>query len=131
MADLRRLRACRGPPTPVPRGWHEDCFGHRRAAWRFTHPTKASPMRDHTPSQTCDLLLLVYCLFWLAAGLTGAERVALAAFAHAVEISRIAAPRLAPGDVLAIDNRRVLHGRTAIAGMTDRHLVRRWLATDA
>lgn len=30
--------------------------------------------------------------------------------------------RLEPGDAFVVDNRRVLHGRTAIAGVGERHL---------
>jgi alpha-ketoglutarate-dependent taurine dioxygenase len=35
--------------------------------------------------------------------------------------------KLQPGDVLIVDNRRMLHGRTAIEGNKDRHLKRFWI----
>ena len=35
--------------------------------------------------------------------------------------------RLAPGDLLVIDNHRMLHGRSAIEPQSERHLVRYWI----
>jgi Taurine catabolism dioxygenase TauD, TfdA family len=37
--------------------------------------------------------------------------------------------RLQPGDILLIDNGRMLHGRTAIGGDQNRLLIRRWIAS--
>ena len=37
--------------------------------------------------------------------------------------------RLKPGDILIIDNGRMLHGRTAIGGDQNRLLIRRWIAS--
>lgn len=70
-----------------------------------------------------------YFSFWLdhSHPLRPAEKVALDAFEAAVRHHQVANFRLAPGDVLLIDNRRILHGRSAITGSRDRHLVRHWL----
>lgn len=72
----------------------------------------------------------LYCSFWFpdVPALTDAQRQAMDTFHGAVRRHQVAKLRLAPGDVLLIDNRRILHGRTAITGSRDRHLVRHWLA---
>jgi len=74
-----------------------------------------------------------YCSFWFdPAGIPDAACVsALDAFAVAARAHEVARLRLDEGDVLIVDNRRVLHARTAITGTRDRHLVRHWLATRA
>lgn len=72
----------------------------------------------------------LYCSFWFPdrPALTEPQRAAVGAFHEAVRRHQVAKIRLAPGDALIIDNRRILHGRTAITGSRDRHLVRHWLA---
>lgn len=70
-----------------------------------------------------------YCSFWFdpERPLSEAQRAAFSAFEVAIRRHPVAKLRLCPDDVLVVDNRRILHGRTAITGSRDRHLVRRWL----
>lgn len=69
-----------------------------------------------------------YCSFWSDAPLDPDHAAAFEAFEAAIRRHQVANFRLTPGDVLVIDNRRILHGRSAITGSRDRHLVRHWLA---
>lgn len=72
-----------------------------------------------------------YYSYWLAdRGLEAPERTAFDAFAQAVDACPKHRFRLEPGDVLAIDNGRMLHGRTPIGGNRARHLRRYWLASE-
>lgn len=57
----------------------------------------------------------------------GAEP-ALDAFAAALDMTETIRIRLQPGQVLFINNTRMLHGRSAIGGDKDRLLVRHWIA---
>lgn len=71
----------------------------------------------------------VYYSYWLLeGGLDPEARAAFEAFACAVDGDRTFKLRLEPGDVLCIDNGRMLHGRTAIEGAKARHLRRYWIA---
>jgi alpha-ketoglutarate-dependent taurine dioxygenase len=54
--------------------------------------------------------------------------VAIAAFAAAVRAAPCKSFRLASGDILLIDNHRMLHARNAIGGTRDRLLRRYWIA---
>jgi len=65
--------------------------------------------------------------YWMATELGEAERAAFDAFARAVEHAPRITLRLAPGDVLAIDSCKMLHGRLPIDGSKERHLRRYWL----
>ncbi|TNF38233.1 MAG: hypothetical protein EP329_01050 [Deltaproteobacteria bacterium] len=69
----------------------------------------------------------LYCSFWFDAPLDPEAEAALEAFRVAVIRHEVARFYLAPDDVLFIDNRRILHARTAIVGSRDRHLIRHWL----
>ena len=53
---------------------------------------------------------------------------AIAAFHAAARAVPCAVYKLAPGDILLIDNHRMLHGRSAIAGACERVLRRYWVA---
>jgi alpha-ketoglutarate-dependent taurine dioxygenase len=69
-----------------------------------------------------------YYSFWLAdEAMPEPEREALARFHEAVRESPEVRLRLEPGDVLVVDNGRILHGRTAIEGRPTRRLRRVWL----
>jgi len=70
-----------------------------------------------------------YCSFWFddEGALSPPQRSAFAAFESAIRRQEVANFRLVAGDVLLINNRRILHGRTAITGSRDRHLDRYWL----
>lgn len=74
----------------------------------------------------------LYYSFWLVEDEVPEEsREALERFQNALE----AAPRieieLEPGEILLIDNHRILHGRTAIeAAPSKRHLVRYWISDE-
>jgi len=78
---------------------------------------------------TKDGRIRVYYSYWMAESLSEAERTAFEAFALAVEQGPKVTLRLAPGDILAIDNGRMLHGRASISGSKERHLRRYWLET--
>lgn len=70
----------------------------------------------------------LYYSFWLAKDdMSGEPRAAFEAFSAALQIAPQIRLRLQPGDLLVVDNHRMLHGRTAIDG--ERHLVRWWLGT--
>lgn len=70
----------------------------------------------------------LYYSYWLAdERLQGHEREAFEAFAAAIDRVPLLRLRLEPGDVLAIDNGRMLHGRTPIEGSMQRHLRRYWI----
>lgn len=71
----------------------------------------------------------LYCSFWFEAPPDPADNAALTALHGAVARHEVANFRLAPGDVLVVDNRRILHARTAITGSRNRHLIRHWLAS--
>ncbi|HEV3050010.1 MAG TPA: TauD/TfdA family dioxygenase [Longimicrobium sp.] len=69
-----------------------------------------------------------YYSFWLVAEPQQAEeREALAAFRAALAQTPRRQIRLRPGDILVIDNGRMLHGRTAIGGNKQRLLKRFWI----
>lgn len=71
----------------------------------------------------------IYYSYWLArSDLRGGEREAFDAFANALEVVPITRIRLQAGDVLVVNNHRMLHGRMAIQGAARRLLVRYWLA---
>jgi len=67
----------------------------------------------------------VYYSFWLA---EDKENAAFQAFSRALSAVPRIEFRMAPGDFLVIDNRRMLHGRKAIPSNDKRHLIRLWLA---
>ncbi|MBA2664111.1 MAG: TauD/TfdA family dioxygenase [Bradymonadaceae bacterium] len=73
----------------------------------------------------------IYYSFWLLEDeLLEASRSALMRFRSALDAAPRRELRLQPGDVLVIDNHRVLHGRTAISGQGRRHLVRYWIGEE-
>lgn len=70
----------------------------------------------------------VYYSFWLLENELNARQTAAAeAFRRGVEEAEEVQIRLEPGDLLVIDNRRILHGRTAIKGNKNRLLKRYWV----
>lgn len=71
-----------------------------------------------------DIYEWIYYTPWLRR--EGANK-ALDAFAAALAETPEVRIRLKPGQALAVDNTRMLHGRTAIGGDRDRHLVRHWI----
>jgi alpha-ketoglutarate-dependent taurine dioxygenase len=70
-----------------------------------------------------------YFSFWLVRE-GDKENPALKHFQKLISQSEPIRINLKPGDMLIVDNRRVLHGRTPIAGTQDRHLQRYWISTD-
>lgn len=70
----------------------------------------------------------LYFSLWLAEEATGMEREAFEAFGEALAKVEHERFLLQPGDVLAVDNTRMAHARTAIGGQRVRHLRRYWLA---
>ena len=71
----------------------------------------------------------LYFSLWLAdEALAGVEREAFDAFCTSLEVVAPHRLRLSAGDVLVIDNTRMLHARTSIRGERVRHLRRYWLA---
>ncbi len=90
----------------------------------FTHDREEYPMVTlrHGISH-------LYVSFWQAPrAMAAAERHALDAFRRAVSGLQPQRFLLRRGDILAIDNTRMLHARTAIGGRAQRHLRRYWLA---
>ncbi len=72
----------------------------------------------------------VYYSFWMNRGdLTREQREAFLAFKSLTETAQPICYRLEPGDLLVIDNGRMLHGRTAIGGNRRRFLKRYWIAS--
>ncbi len=71
--------------------------------------------------------LRFYYSFWLVAD-TDREDPAFLAFREAVNQSPTHMLKLQPGDVLVVDNHRVLHGRRAIGDEGERYLERVWIA---
>jgi alpha-ketoglutarate-dependent taurine dioxygenase len=70
----------------------------------------------------------LYWSYWLApTALPAAAAEALAAWREALDQTPLTRFRLAAGDALVVDNRRILHGRTAIEG-PGRLLRRYWVA---
>lgn len=59
------------------------------------------------------------------------QTAAVEAFRRGLESAYETRLRLQPGDVLVVDNRRVLHGRTAIEGESERLLERLWICEEA
>lgn len=92
----------------------------------FPGDTKTHPVVEYREGRP-----RFYCSFWFEAPPSAEDEAALAAFREAIARHTVANIRLVPGDVLIVDNRRILHARTAITGSRDRHLVRQWLATSA
>ncbi len=73
----------------------------------------------------------VYYSFWLLEDTVPfASQTSLARFQNALKTAPRMALRLEPGDVLIIDNHRMLHGRTAIGHGDKRHLVRYWIGEE-
>lgn len=73
----------------------------------------------------------LYYSFWLLEDeLTDEARTAYNAFRNAVSNAPVTKFKLQPGDVLVVDNTRVLHGRTAIEEDSDRCLKRYWIKSD-
>lgn len=69
----------------------------------------------------------LYYSYWLAEDTMPAEeQAAFDAFTDGVSVATQHRSRLRPGDLLVVDNHRVLHGRTAIE-RGHRHLTRYWL----
>lgn len=76
-----------------------------------------------------DGVMRVYWSLWLAREDAPSEqRLALDAFDAAVRGLRPTAIAWKPGDVVVVDNSRMLHGRTPIVGDGQRHLRRYWVA---
>lgn len=73
---------------------------------------------------------LLYFTSWLFDEQMPAEHhAALKALEASIRETPAVSLRLLPGDILAVDNHRMLHGRTAIVGEQLRHLRRYWVAT--
>jgi alpha-ketoglutarate-dependent taurine dioxygenase len=71
----------------------------------------------------------LYFSLWLAdEQMEGAQREAFDAFGQALDRVEHHRFLLQPGDILAIDNTRMVHARTAIGGERVRHLRRYWLS---
>ena len=72
----------------------------------------------------------MYYSFWEQEPVTENEKDALELFETSLHNAQHTRILLQPGDILAIDNRRILHGRTPITGTKDRHLTRHWINTN-
>ena len=70
-----------------------------------------------------------YYSFWLVdKTLPKKQKAALDAFRAGIEQEKPVVIKLQPGDVLAVNNRRILHGRRIICGSQNRFLKRFWLS---
>ncbi|MEX1366004.1 MAG: TauD/TfdA family dioxygenase [Nannocystaceae bacterium] len=91
----------------------------------FPGDESSYPMVTQTPAGP-----RFYYSLWLAdEDMPPSQRRAFDAFGAALGRCRHHPVRLEPRDVLAIDNHRILHARTAIDKDASRHLRRYWLAT--
>jgi hypothetical protein len=72
--------------------------------------------------------LAIFYAPWLAAHGEAAALADLAEFRHRLIQTPVHEVRLAPGDAVFIDNRRMLHGRRALAAGSPRCLQRLWIA---
>lgn len=70
----------------------------------------------------------LYYSFWLARRSSEEDQRLVRSFERALSRAPHTRIRLRAGDVLVVDNGRVLHGRTAIGQGCRRHLIRDWLA---
>jgi 3-phosphoglycerate kinase len=70
---------------------------------------------------------IFYAPWLLPKNLAGEENNAIESLQQCIHASKKTSIRLNPGDVVIIDNRRVLHGRAAISEHTTRHLKRAWI----
>ena len=73
---------------------------------------------------------LFYSSWLLDDDLTEKTKTAYDVFRDAVSNATVTKLKLQPGDVLVVDNTRVLHGRTAIEEDSDRCLKRYWIKSD-
>ena len=69
----------------------------------------------------------IYYPFWMTKEIEAKQREALLAFKRLTEQEKCMHCLLQPGDLLVIDNGRMLHGRTAISGMRRRFVRRYWI----
>lgn len=76
--------------------------------------------------KNCDNFFDIYYSFWLLDD-RDKENPVLRKFYKSLANGCAIKIKLKPCEALIIDNRRVLHGRTAIEGNKDRHLTRYWI----
>jgi len=69
----------------------------------------------------------IYYPFWMTKEIEARQRVALLAFKRLTEEEQCMRCLLQPGDLLVIDNGRMLHGRAAVNGMRRRFVRRYWI----
>jgi alpha-ketoglutarate-dependent taurine dioxygenase len=90
----------------------------------FADDPQARPIIHDVPGRT-----RFYFTYWLSRAVTREQEAAVRKFRDALDASpRLFSARLAPGELLVVDNRRLLHGREAFSGA--RHLVRTWVSED-
>ncbi|PVZ72014.1 TauD/TfdA family dioxygenase [Pelagibaculum spongiae] len=77
-------------------------------------------------TQTESKLFNIYFSFWLV-NEQDRSHPAVKKLTQLIKISKPIKFKLQPGQLLVINNRRMLHGRTAIEGNKERHLTRHWL----
>jgi Taurine catabolism dioxygenase TauD, TfdA family len=70
---------------------------------------------------------IFYAPWLLPKNLGSEEENAIECLKQFINSSKRTSIRMNPGDVVIIDNRRVLHGRAAISEQTTRHLMRAWI----
>ena len=112
----------------VPQGTLVDSLGRDvfiDANVLFEGDAGRHPLLEHR-----DGVPKLYYSFWLERPLDDpADRDAIRAFRAAIARAPRFVRRLERGEMLVIDNRRMLHGRAAIGGL-GRHLERFWIAKD-
>lgn len=71
----------------------------------------------------------IYFTYWLAHAATAAQTEAVQRYRSMLSASpSVLRAQLQPGDLLIVDNRRLLHGRSSFTG--PRHLIRTWVSED-
>ena len=93
----------------------------------FQHSVFKSDARSWPLLSSVDGTLQIYYAGWLV-NPVDQHKQELRKLKRLIKLTQKNQLRLTPGDLLVIDNRRILHGRREIKGDKDRHLRRFWLA---
>lgn len=70
----------------------------------------------------------LYYSFWLARSADESDKRLIRIFERAVSMAPKVRFRLRAGDLLVVDNGRMLHGRDSIGSTCQRHLIREWIS---
>jgi alpha-ketoglutarate-dependent taurine dioxygenase len=93
----------------------------------FEHKIFADDLQYYPLVETEDGERKFYFSYWLVRP-ADKQNPALLRFRELLDSSEYVQLRLKPNDILIIDNHRIFHSRTKIAGNQDRHLRRFWIS---